>query len=272
MPPEDAFAIRLERRGLVELDDTRFTLAPAEALLLSPAASDGRAKNISLGPGGGVRGAAAEVMPELSRLLGRYADWADAAVRRLAPRYAAGLRRGRTSLRTRAVEQGAISPRKDDRRLHVDAFASQPTGGHRILRVFSNINAEGEPRLWNIGEPFADHAGRWVAGLRPPLPGQAWLLQRLGVTRSRRTAYDALMLGLHDAAKLDDAYQAAAPRRERAFAAGAGWMVFTDSTVHAAIRGRYVLEQTFYLPPAAMAAPDASPLAILTRMTGRTLV
>ncbi len=79
------------------------------------------------------------------------------------------------------------------------------------------------------------------------------------------------MLGLHDAAKLDGAYQRTAPRRAESFAAGSSWVVFTDSTVHAAMRGRYALEQTFYLPLSAMVAPEAAPLRILERLTGRSL-
>ena len=33
------------------------------------------------------------------------------------------------------------SPRKDDTRLHVDAFASRPSGGERILRVETAVSA-----------------------------------------------------------------------------------------------------------------------------------
>jgi hypothetical protein len=79
------------------------------------------------------------------------------------------------------------------------------------------------------------------------------------------------MLALHDGAKLDAAYQRSAPRRELAFPPGATWIVYTDSTVHAAIAGRFALEQTFYLPLAAMAVPQAAPARILERLTGRKL-
>jgi hypothetical protein len=170
------------------------------------------------------------------------------------------------------VAEGADSRRKDDRRLHVDAFASQPTGGKRILRVFTNVNPHGEERLWRVGEAFEAHARRWADRLRRPWPGEAWLLRRLGVTRATRTPYDALMLGLHDAAKLDDAYQRDAPSRDLVLPAGASWIAYTDSTVHAAMRGRFMLEQTFYLPLEAMAAPETSPARILERLTGRRLV
>jgi hypothetical protein len=42
--------------------------------------------------------------------------------------------------------------------------------------------------------------------------------------------------------------------------------------VHAAIAGRFALEQTFYLPPQAMAVPAAAPVAVLERIMGRALL
>lgn len=272
-PMTDNFALTLEREGLIVLAGQRFALTTDETDLLSPRFSDGRAKNISLGPGGGVRGAARDPFNQgrLAALMARYRSWARTLIKAEAPRYAPWLELGRTSLRTREVAEGSDRPRGDDRRLHVDAFASQPTGGRRILRVFTNINPDAEPRIWWVGEPFAAHAQRWVGRLRGSWLGEAWLLSRLGVTRATRTPYDTLMLGLHDASKLDDLYQREGPRREVAFPAGSSWTVYTDSTVHAAIRGQFCLEQTFYLPLEAMADPQASPARILERMVGRRL-
>ena len=268
--PSMDFAQRLETVGLLRLPDDPFVLHPEEAKVLSPELSNGRAKSLSLQRGAALRGAGeGPDAPRAEGLMARFGDWAEALIDRIAPTYAGALERGRTSLRTRPVEAGAASPRKDDRRLHIDAFPSHPTGGRRILRVFSNINPQGEPRRWEVGEPFEVHAHRWIGRLRRPWPGEAWALEALGLTRARRTPYDALMLGLHDAAKLDDDYQRDAPRRAEAFAAGSTWIVFTDSTVHAAIEGRYALEQTFYLPLSALAAPEAAPLRILERLTGR---
>ncbi len=269
----DNFALTLEREGLIVLPGQPFVLTTDETDLVSPRFSDGQAKNISLAPSGVVRGAARDPTAQihLAALMARYRAWAESLIKAEAPRYAPWLETGRTSLRTREVAEGSKSPRGDDRRLHIDAFASQPTGGRRILRVFTNINPAGEPRIWRMGEPFETHAHRWATRLRAPLPGEAWLLSRLGVTRATRTPYDTLMLGLHDASKLDVRYQREAPRREVAFPAGTSWIVYTDSTVHAAIRGQFCLEQTFYLPLEAMADPQAAPAWILERMVGRRL-
>ncbi|HEY2047734.1 MAG TPA: Kdo hydroxylase family protein [Caulobacteraceae bacterium] len=269
----DAFAVRLETSGLVILDVPAFALTSAEADLLDPRHGDGRAKNISLGRGG-VRGAAEDdpMLDRLEQLMARYRDWARETLCGLAPRYQPWIETGRTSLRTRDVAEGASSLRKDDRRLHVDAFASQPTGGRRILRVFVNVNPHGEARVWRVGEAFEAHARRFAASARRLAPGEAWLLDALKITRSRRTDYDQLMLQLHDRAKLSDAYQSSAPARQLDFPAGSAWVVYTDSVVHAAIAGRFALEQTFYLPLEAMAAPEAAPARVLERITGRRLL
>ena len=80
------------------------------------------------------------------------------------------------------------------------------------------------------------------------------------------------MLRLHDLAKEDGVYQETAIKRRVAFASGSTWLVFTDATLHAALEGRNVLEQTFLLPTEAMADPAMAPLKILERLTGRTLL
>jgi hypothetical protein len=264
------FASRLERNGLIVTDGQTYALSAQETALLSQDLSDGRAKNISLSPGGEVRGAAPGAEP-LAALMGRFAAFARAATVERAPAYAPHLQTGRTSYRPRAIDDRPISARKDDRRLHADAFASQPTGGARILRVFANINPHGEARTWRIGEPFEAYAKRFLPRARIPSAIETWLLWRAGVTRARRTPYDGLMLGLHDAAKLDADYQRDAPRREVAFPPGTVWIAYTDALVHAAIAGRYALEQTFHLPLSAMAVPEAAPARILERLTGRKL-
>jgi hypothetical protein len=56
------------------------------------------------------------------------------------------------------------------------------------------------------------------------------------------------------------------------FDAGATWFCFTDQVLHAALAGHAALEQTFYLPVEAMAAPSTSPLRVLEGLTGRALV
>lgn len=269
----------LEAGGVVVLAHFGFALLPGEAALFDQALfgetwARGRTKNLSYDPETGrlaAKGLDGPARGLLSRMMARYADQAAALLADLAPGYAPQLQRKRTSFRPGAVDVRAISPRKDDRRLHVDAFPANPVQGRRILRVFANADPEGRPRVWNVGEPFEAYAARFLARVGRPAPGAALALQALGLTRGRRSPYDHAMLRLHDLAKLDADYAASAPRRQITFPAGVAWVVFTDAVPHAALSGRFALEQTFLLPVEAMAAPERSPLKVLERLTGRAL-
>lgn len=170
------------------------------------------------------------------------------------------------------VETRETSWRKDDSRLHVDAFPSRPNYGERILRVFTNVNPAGVPRVWRVGEPFEDVAKRFLPHIKPQVPGVAWLLELLHVTKSRRSAYDHLMLKLHDSMKADLDYQKNSPQQTMPFPSGSVWVCFSDQASHAVMSGQFMLEQTFFLPVGAMARPQRAPLGILERLQGRALV
>jgi hypothetical protein len=97
------------------------------------------------------------------------------------------------------------------------------------------------------------------------------LLAGLRITKSVRSDYDHLMLGLHDRAKADLEYQRTCAQREVRFAPGTTWICYSDQVMHAASSGQYMLEQTTHLPLAALYEPSLSPLAVLERMTQRSL-
>ena len=86
-------------------------------------------------------------------MIARFAANAADLVTALFPAYAPFVTRARTSYRPQPAVGRAVSWRKDDARLHVDAFPSRPNRGERILRVFSNVSLT-EPRVWRVGEPF----------------------------------------------------------------------------------------------------------------------
>lgn len=269
----DALAA-LEQGEVVTLPHLSFELVHGEAALLDASLSDHKAKNISLDPTSGrIRGAEgdAERLALVKRMMERFSGWSAAVVRALLPGYARALQLGKTSFRPCEVEGRAMSARKDDSRLHVDAFPSQPVQGRRILRLFANIDPE-RPRVWNVGEPFEPFATRFLPGTGRQVPGAGVVMELLHATKGRRTAYDHAMLRLHDLGKQDDAYQRAAIRRRVEFPPCSTWIVFTDATLHAALEGRHALEQTFFLPVQAMADEAMSPLRILERLSGRPLV
>jgi hypothetical protein len=144
--------------------------------------------------------------------------------------------------------------------------------GRRILRLFSNIAPDGSPREWRVGQPFADYAARFLPKVKAPLPGAAFMLKTLGLTKGTRSAYDSIMLGLHDQGKYDRDWQRNSPHAAVDFPAGSTWMCFTDAALHAALGGHMALEQTFHLPLEAMARPEISPLRVLEKLSGRALI
>ncbi|HEY1751278.1 MAG TPA: Kdo hydroxylase family protein [Caulobacteraceae bacterium] len=267
----------LERDGVLIVETEPFALTDADYELIDKHWSDGRSKNSSYNPTtgdlDGVVGAP-EVVTDLRALMARYADWAQGLLAEFFPAYLADLEYGRTSLRRRSVQdEPPLSRRKDDRSLHLDAFTSQPVAGRRILRVFSNIDRTGASREWVIADGgFEDFASRFRHRTRRLLPGEARLLEALALTKCRRTDYDQIMLGMHDAAKRDRTYQSTAERRLVSFPGGSTWLAFTDQTPHAAVSGQCALEQTFYVPVEALAEPASSPLRILERIWGVALV
>lgn len=274
--PDEAAAMRsaLERGNVLHFSQLDFPLDAREQRFLDAHWSDGKTKNINLRANEtAVRGAvgAPADLNDLAALIRRYADAAERLVLALFPDYAPHLKRAGTSLRPAEIAGRPVSWRKDDTRLHVDAFPSNPLHGQRLLRVFHNVDPDA-PRVWRIGEPFADFAQRFVPKTRGMLPGQSWLMHKLHITKRRRSEYDHRMLQLHDLAKADLAYQRGAAQQTFEFAPGATWVVFSDQALHAAMRGRAMMEQTFYLDPAAIADRTHSPEAVLSRLLNRPML
>jgi len=276
--PTRGVEARVEAGEVLRFPYLPFALLESELKFRDPRWADGKAKNISVRWGDGpergeMRGAAgsASELAALKAMITRYADQSEALALRLFPHYRGALKRGNSSFRPVDVAGRPTSWRKDDTRLHVDAFPSNPMQGTRLLRVFCNINPNGRPRAWRVGEPFEDHAQRYLPTIRQPMPGSAWLLERAGITKRRRTEYDHVMLQLHDRAKADKAFQQGSPQAHVDFAPGTTWVVFSDQVPHAAMGGQHMMEQTFYLDVAHQQRPETSPRSTLERLMGREL-
>lgn len=267
---------RLELGDLILFPGHAFSVAPEERHLISPSIFSGESKNASYDPASGRLGGVSLENKEITRLstmMARYADFARDLLAACAPTYAAKVDRRRTSFRPGEVSTRVLSPRKDDRRLHVDAFPANPVQGRRILRVFTNVHPEGRDRVWRIGgQRFATFAEAFLPRLkRAPNPFILSGMEALKITRGRRTPYDHAMLQLHDLAKLDDEFQAKAPQKTISLPAGSSWMVYTDSVLHAAMAGQHLFEQTFLLRPDDMLSPELSPVRTLERLLGSRL-
>lgn len=275
-PPEVAepATLGLEHGCVLYLPNLSFPVERDEAALFSPAILSS-SKNASYDPSTGrvggttLKGADRD---RLQRLMARFSSAASGLVDRLLPRYAGRLRPARASFRPAEISGRPTSWRKDDTRLHIDSFPARPVQGQRILRMFTNVNPSGRARSWRIGDEFEVVADRFVDRLSMPWPGKGALLQAFRITKSRRTAYDDLMLQLHDRMKQDEDFQRSSKQEAVEFPSGSSWMAFTDQVSHAARAGQYQLEQTFLLPVAAMSEEHRSPLRVLERIWGSPLV
>jgi hypothetical protein len=266
----------LENGQIIFFQQLPFRLLAEEKLFLSPQYIDKTAKNISYQPDKGrlwgVKDLTDQQRLQLKCMLDRYARYTKRLIHNLFPHYIKDLDIARTSFRPVEVSGRITSYRKDDKRLHVDAFPSAPNQGKRIIRVFCNINPNHQHRVWRVGEPFAKVVDRFIEHIPKPVPGAAHFLRLLRITKSFRTAYDHYMLQLHDRMKQDEQYQQQALHEEISFPEGSTWIVQTDQVSHAALKGQYVLEQTFYLPVQAMLDPQRSPLHILQKKLNCSLL
>src|SRR5205814_840139 len=161
---------------------------------------------------------------------------------------------------------------------HVDAFPTRPTNGHRILRLFTNINPS-HNRVWITSQTFEALAPRFAKGLglprargkQPLAEGMRRILASLGLAGARRSPYDRFMHRCHNAMKEDAEFQRNCPKQRWEFPPNSTWMVFTDFVSHAVLEGQYALEQTFILSHRAMVQPEKAPVAILERIAGHSL-
>ncbi len=266
----------LEQGKVIYFPQLAFTLLDNEKKLLSAEYSQANIKNISFNPlTGKVKGLKQEnhsAHVAFEQLLNRYYQVTHQFIKTLLPTYTDSLQIGRTSYRPVEIQgRKAPSYRKDDTRLHVDAFPANPNQGKRILRIFSNINPVGKARHWRIGTPFENVAAEFLPQVSHPSYLSRYFLKLLKITKSERTAYDSIMLNIHNRMKKSMDYQKSVAYAEIDFPADSTWIVYTDSVSHAALSGQYALEQTFYLPVTAMSNENLSPLRILEKMAGKKL-
>jgi hypothetical protein len=266
----------LEQGKVLFLPRLCFELSEQEKHLLDPTLVDVKRKNISFKPPEGIlTGVTDESKIALTRqLLERYYQSCLSLVKKLLPEYTATLHSPTNSLRLHPVAawRDKTSWRKDDSRLHVDAFPSRPNHGERIIRIFTNINPHKEPRAWRVGEDFIQLARRYLPQLDRYSPLSSWLQHKIGITKRRRSHYDHLMLQLHDKMKSDLDYQKSGLQQAIDFPSGSSWICFSDQTPHAAMSGQFMLEQTFLLPVNGMRNPQQSPLKILEKLTNNVLI
>ncbi|MBX3411851.1 MAG: Kdo hydroxylase family protein [Pirellulales bacterium] len=177
----------------------------------------------------------------------------------------------------RPVEERGRDLRKRARNdlLHVDSFATRPTGGDRILRVFLNINPT-EARRWVTTDTFdvllrrfgaapqlrGIYAAGGVAQLRRAV---GRLAKSAGLPVVVRPPYDEFMLSFHNFLKEHDEFQANCPKQVFDFPPGSVWIAYTDMVSHAVLSGRFALEQTFLISRESLVAKELAPISLLER-------
>ena len=177
----------------------------------------------------------------------------------------------------RPVEERGRDLRKRARNdlLHVDSFATRPTSGDRILRVFWNINPT-EPRRWVTTDTFdvllrrfgsdpqlrGIYASGSVAQLRRAV---GKLAKSAGLPITVRPPYDEFMLTFHNFLKEHDEFQANCPKQVFDFPPGSVWIAYTDMVSHAVLSGRFALEQTFLISRESLVAKELAPINLLDR-------
>ena len=255
----------LEEGKVLVLPQLNFIMKKSEVDLLHSTLVEQNRKNISYDINSGKLKGISKNNPsageEAKKLMHRYAENAQILIDGLLPHYQSTKIIGRTSLRV--LDTGSNRPssyRKDDSRLHVDAFPSTPTHGRRILRVFHNINPDDIPRVWRVGEPFANLIERFKPILTKPVLGSRVLMNLFNITKKYRTLYDHYMLQLHHKMKCDTCYQQSVSQEIINFMPGTTWLVYSDLVSHAAMSGQHMLEQTFYLEVKDQLYPELSPL------------
>lgn len=280
-----AYCDLLERGQILLFREPPFALPPDDRqFLLNQEWAEMRLhKNISYRPGQdmlkGVQGNAGTVA-KVHDIMRRYSSGVVGFLKEFLAPYAGKWILDFASFRPFEEERRGLPLHKRNDLLHVDAFPSRPTRGGRILRVFTNLNPT-TPRVWNTCDDFGAIARAHAenAGLRR-IAEQDGFLQRtvqsvghaIGIRGMGRTPYDMFMLRFHDYLKENVEFQERAPKSRLDFPPLSTWLVYTDGVAHAAISGRYALEQTLLIPSEALVSPDYAPFRVLESIAGRALV
>src|SRR5579872_414777 len=280
-----AYCDLLERGQILFFREPPFELSAAdrEFLLGQEWAEMRLHKNISYRPGEdllkGVKGNA-ETVSKVHEIMRRYSSNVIGFLKQFLAPYAGKWIIDFASFRPFEEERRGLPLHKRNDLLHVDAFPSRPTRGGRILRVFTNLNRD-KPRVWNTCDDFAgiarEHAEK--AGLRR-IAEQDGFIQRtvqnlghaIGIRGMGRTPYDMFMLRFHDYLKENVEFQERAPKSRVDFPPLSTWLVYTDGVAHAAMSGRYALEQTLLIPADALVSLDYAPFRVLESIAGCPLV
>jgi hypothetical protein len=281
---EQELAERLERGEVVHYPVCPFPVPEGDErrFLLAQKLGSRAHKNISYDPGKDkAAGFHFQDRAQASRLHDLLSTFSSVATKWLAqqlPRYAQAWKLDQVTFRPEEEATRRLRLKARNDLLHVDAFPSRPTNGARILRLFVNVNPH-EPRVWITSDPFARLLERYGAQVGWPNNAFTWarvwdrgVVGLFNPRRRRRSSYDEFMLRFHDFLKANDDFQENCFKRYWSFEPGCAWLAITDTASHAALRGRYALEHSYFISPSSLALPDEAPAALLARACGQTVL
>lgn len=123
----------LENGQILFLPELAFPILTEDRHFVSTQHADPKTKNISYHAESdklwGVQRLTDSEHTQLKSFLSRYSHYANSLIKHLLPHYADHLMMARTSFRPIEVSDRKSSYRKDDKRLHIDAFPSAPNHG-----------------------------------------------------------------------------------------------------------------------------------------------
>jgi 3-deoxy-D-manno-oct-2-ulosonic acid (Kdo) hydroxylase len=210
----------------------------------------------------------------LRNLLAAFSRGVTAWVQQTLPCYHGGCQRDRATYRSEEEATRQLRHMARNDLLHIDAFPNRPSGGRRILRVFTNIHPT-EPRVLVTSDLFPRLLERYGKVVGLPGPDHTSWLGQMGQSLGRlfvkgtqhRSSYDAFMLRLHDFLKSSDEFQDRSRKRLWTFPPASTWMFFTDACTYAELRGRFALEHSFFIEERVLVSPQLSPVALLKGTT-----
>jgi hypothetical protein len=272
---------RLESGDILYFPRTPFELTAGEReFLLSQRQSEAFHKNISYRPAEdrlkGVDQKDPASRERMHRTMRDYSSRAISFMGTFLSQYAHDWKIDFASFRPIEENGRKVSHRSRNDLIHVDSFPSRPSGGDRLLRIFTNIHPD-RSRIWVTSDPFERLAWQYAgkAGLPHPPGGLAKLrskalraMSAVGVPVVDRPPYDQFMLRFHHYLKESASFQEECPKEQWEFPPDSTWIVFTDTTSHSCISGQYALEQTFIVRRGSLAFPEKAPISILERITG----
>ncbi len=259
--PAPALQATIEHGGVVACPSLAFDVSPDERALFGASLADDRRKSIYLRAGrAGLTGTTAEgaARDAVAAMIERFADASHALVDGLFPHLARRRARDRHELPAARDRRHVVGPRAVVAQgRHASARRRVPVESRRTANAScASSRTSIRTRCRAAGasaSAFESMARRFLPRTRALPAGAAWLMHRVGITKRPRSAYDHLMLQLHDLAKADLDYQRTCPQRAIDFAPGTTWICFSDQVMHAAMSGQFMFEQTYRLPLDALA-------------------